>query len=97
MHSFSVHRDVQMLENGEAATNALEVAQSDLDLDFLCLLLGSLNSLSDLHDLPVDLLKVLDSDILHLLVKSLPRLRLSQCSRKQDAGQQRHLFVSLVL
>jgi len=36
---------------------------------------------------------VLEVDILHSLVKSLPRLRVNQHSRKQ--GQ--HLFVSLVL
>ncbi len=58
-------------------SNALELAQNEIDIDFLCILLGSLNSVSDLHDLSSDVLKVLDMEILQNLVKGLPRIKLS--------------------
>lgn len=58
----------------EAAT-VFETYQTQIDLDFLSVLLGSLNVSAELGDYSKEILKALDSEVITPMLKGLPKLR----------------------
>jgi hypothetical protein len=54
---------------------AFEIVQNELDIDFLCVILGAINSLSEIDDFPISVLKILDGELIATLMKGLPRVR----------------------
>ncbi len=52
-----------------------ETYQTQIDLDFLSVLLGSLNVAAELGDYSKEILKALDSEVITLMLKGLPKLR----------------------
>ena len=62
---------------------------NEVELEFVSILLGALNSVGDIYEFPLEQLKILDTDVITQLVKGLPRIRLSQMQNlfKQDIPQ----------
>lgn len=57
---------------------AFDVAFSEIELDYLGILLGALNSVSELDDFQNDTLRQLDVEVLVPLTKALPKVRSQQ-------------------
>jgi len=74
MGSVSMSRIAQPEEGFEVLTS-FEIAENELEVDFLSVLLGSINALGELSSFDNDILKTLDTDIINNLVKGLPRIR----------------------
>jgi hypothetical protein len=68
---------------------SFELAENELQIDFLSVLLGSLNALGEISAYSNEVLKSLETDIISNLVKGLPRIRQSQIQSlyKKDTSQ----------
>ena len=54
---------------------AFEVNLNDISQDFITIILGALNTVSELDEFNNDTLRQIENDILIPLIKSLPRIR----------------------
>lgn len=66
---------VMQADDSQKLSLAFELYQNEIELDFLTIILGALNSIGEIQDFHIDILKVLDSDIIANLIKALPRIR----------------------
>jgi hypothetical protein len=87
---------------------SFELAENELEIDFLSVLLGSLNALGEISAYSNEVLKSLETDIISNLVKGLPRIRQSQIQslfkkdtpqviRLQSEREAAKLYINIVL
>ncbi len=53
----------------------LEVSLTEVELDLLCVIMGSLNATGEIGEYQKDILKILESEVITPLLKGLPKLR----------------------
>lgn len=70
-------------------TTVFETYQTQLELDFVSFLLGSLNAASEIGDFSKEILKALDTEVLTPMLKGLAKLRQKEVSQR--------MFINLVL
>ncbi|TNV74214.1 hypothetical protein FGO68_gene15190 [Halteria grandinella] len=86
---------------------AFDVQQGEIELDYLGILLGALNTVSECDDFQVETLKQMDNQVLVPLIKALPRVRsqqklhqaLSESAQNRLEVERRsaQLYITLVL
>jgi|LauGreDrversion4_2_1035121.scaffolds.fasta_scaffold667402_1 hypothetical protein len=70
-------------------TTVFETYETQLELDFVSFLLGSLNAASEIGDFSKEILKALDTEVLTPMLKGLAKLRQKEVSQR--------MFINLVL